>query len=360
MKMSPSNMNAQISRAISLAENIDIVGEFAMKYYVDGVTGNDDNQGTIDKPFKTIRRAVHYAENKARGLNTGAYRDVILEVTPGTYDEHVSIYYNGIERFVIRPPGNEADTVTAKIKIKGMHMQYGGRIVLQNVEVLPSPSMGYSLEVYHSKNLTLHSCIIHGSVNGRSGLLAHETNVRSHGTQYINASVGVGVEGAIYGANGDNFSAVSSNVSGLGAIIDYNKDTAKPPTTLGAGIVSGKVMGGIVIEKDTNANGSWQRFQDGTMICTTARGASMNTHQYQSYQLPVAFVDSFAASVSFGGAADNQTPGGQELNNLFWDNAHFGTVHRIDGDLSKVGYLYRGPIYNVAHTVFITCIGRWK
>src|SRR5699024_1249738 len=68
----------------SLAKIINTTGQ-PINLYVDATNGSDDNEGTQDKPFKTINKAISK-------LPSVSIPSTTINIADGTYDETVHLY----------------------------------------------------------------------------------------------------------------------------------------------------------------------------------------------------------------------------------------------------------------------------
>ncbi|WP_320178127.1 hypothetical protein [Roseovarius pacificus] len=123
--------------------------------------------------------------------------------------------------------------------------------------------------------------------------------------------------------------------------------------------VSEFVRGGIV-ERDSNANGDYVRFADGTQICTHAAPVSYNyvTNLSGFWTFPAAF-----SQIPFYSGAVERTSFVQGV-----ANAGVGDIGTLDaGGLSTTGVMVRinsingntGFADGDGATVLVTAIGRW-
>jgi len=104
---------------------VNVVSPVAVKgayeLYVDSTTGNDENTGSIDKPFKTIAKALTYVE----ALQKMDVKGIIVFLRQGTYFAHETIKLNerhcnanGVP-MIISAYNNEKVVITSSVSIPG-------------------------------------------------------------------------------------------------------------------------------------------------------------------------------------------------------------------------------------------------
>lgn len=123
------------------------------------------------------------------------------------------------------------------------------------------------------------------------------------------------------------------------------------PGLVGTVSQSGGVPTGAIIERGSNANGSYVRFADGTQICTVERLLSTNNNAGTSVTLPAVFIN--ASFVCVGSATTYLTA---SLGGSFVTEAFAGSSSTI---VLKVLQHLVGSTADANQTVRAVAIGSW-
>lgn len=130
-------------------------------------------------------------------------------------------------------------------------------------------------------------------------------------------------------------------------------------------------MGSAVIENGSNANGSWVKWADGTMICeSTIIKNGINVPPDQSiwissqYVPPVAFYGEFGICIVSATASNSEIdfPTSQYIGLTYYDS-HWNIYNTGNcGTHVHAGYAARngGTMNVVSATIKVIAVGRWK
>lgn len=116
----------------------------------------------------------------------------------------------------------------------------------------------------------------------------------------------------------------------------------------------GGIPTGAIIEKDSNANGTYIKFACGTMICTAINTISTGTLAWQPFSLPAVFSEPPCCSLSFGNVAIT----GTDVN--WWDRIQQFSIS--SSWVSSYNVLFRTGTYSTVSGSglgFVTAIGKW-
>ena len=135
------------------------------KIYVSTI-GNDNNIGTLAKPFKTLNAAI-------KNAITRAGKDITIEMRGGTYnlDKTINISSNHflLHSLSIRPYQIEKVTITGSKKVNVQWETYKNGILYASLNVLKSPDQlflnGKSLPMARYPNYDTSARVFHGTAS---------------------------------------------------------------------------------------------------------------------------------------------------------------------------------------------------
>ncbi len=158
-----------------------------LTFYVDGVTGNNTNDGSINEPFANIQQGVDVATSQGGGhviVAPGIYSDVFvnqhgtysqLRVKDGVYVQGAGIDQTIINNLVVfyeTQTGGLQDLTIDAFNQTGMSIYQSGDILLQSIKVV-----GYHWEnVVNNNSKTLFDDVELLSSTGNFGLRIYNTN----------------------------------------------------------------------------------------------------------------------------------------------------------------------------------------
>ena len=206
--MNKEAQNVQLGSAVRTALMGDIGWKDDEKYYVDAVSGNDNNPGTsMDKPFKTIQKAVNVARwvPYTESIDTSRDRRKYIFIFPGQYNEQVlfSGYNISLVGLGQRSNGDygvvinydDAVAATAVIAFSGSGLELSN-LCIQCSQALPIVFLDGVSDACH-----IHDCWIKGNAGKTPtfGICASIKNSLIENNIINGCAVGINV------ANGDWF-----------------------------------------------------------------------------------------------------------------------------------------------------------
>ena len=164
-----------------------------VNYFVDGAFGNDQGDGTINNPFRTIQRAIDAADDSN---NPGANN---ILINPGVYYENLSISDNDLVKLIGRTNdpydveirgGFDFNISNAESEIYTIDIDGGNAVVLANMRVTD----GYEgINAYGLQHLKLYNVVADNNYD--DGLDAEEVYKVSvyHSKLYDNGDDGADI-----------------------------------------------------------------------------------------------------------------------------------------------------------------------
>ncbi|MBN1349028.1 right-handed parallel beta-helix repeat-containing protein [candidate division KSB1 bacterium] len=144
-----------------------ITRTFAAHIYHVSPDGNDQNPGTEDRPFKTIK----YAAEKATAgdtvlVNDGIYREHIIIKNSGTSDtQRIVFKARTPHAAIVDGLGVDVPPFYGLLEIKNANY-----VTIEGFEIMNTPEAG--VRCSNCKNATIRDCLIHNTTNEkRSGLI---------------------------------------------------------------------------------------------------------------------------------------------------------------------------------------------
>ncbi|WP_128894630.1 pyocin knob domain-containing protein [Longirhabdus pacifica] len=109
-----------------------------------------------------------------------------------------------------------------------------------------------------------------------------------------------------------------------------------------------------IVESDSNSNGEYVRFADGTQICSRRVKHDFNSYYTQRWLFPA----SFTSISGLGWGLLGNKVEGQVLDTTYWDNAHktFAGIYKLTHWIT----LSRETLFDAKGYIYLTAIGKWK
>ncbi|WPK10604.1 phage tail protein [Lysinibacillus louembei] len=340
------------------------------KFYVDGATGSDAiGDGTEDKPFKTLKKAMDVLQNKTSA------KGVEIRIKPGVYRENIFLEADVSLRltacdgevFIIHESTsvNDNNNVTMmfwRLRSLYFHQENGGSF---QILIDPKGMNSRALDIRYVPEVAVGSLATVGGVVGAdiSKVVALKTDnsTANISIKFVNSDIVI--------SNGFGSTLVNSGITFTNCNRIINERGAIFSNALGdayigvpvynmnnAGMYLNYVNNGIIIESGENANGRYIKFADGTLICITnnLQCPSVNTQipnsglyrsDSLSWTFPAVFINvaSIAMRVTMGASSSWATIGGQAT-------TAYSASYQI---YSSIPYPANSQVSGIA-------IGRWK
>ncbi|WP_313429705.1 pyocin knob domain-containing protein [Siminovitchia terrae] len=179
----------------------------ALTIYVNGTTGNDNNDGSQTKPLKTINAAINTVPRLSNA-------DVVIEIAAGTYNEEIRLQNYFCNALIFRGTGtvkvqNVVISNSMYVMFQNMELiaildrvfiSHNSIVTLDNVKMVTGDKTQRGIATYRGAFTRLTACEISNKITAIStyeGATVHvaETTGRNNGTVFYSRGSAIHVEG---------------------------------------------------------------------------------------------------------------------------------------------------------------------
>ncbi|WP_107841218.1 phage tail protein [Metasolibacillus meyeri] len=335
-------------------------------YYVDVVNGSDDNDG---KTKATAWKTLYYAGTQLSYKRIVSHTHAItLNVEPGTYSndtlflamiERILVVFNNVKMTTPRAPSEVSYNSNVYINGIGRLTLIGDLEILANSSNLDNSKAYYPFYLEDVRGGYMANTIV---LDGNNINVANTLHSESYGVVAMNSMLDLRINiknmahGVVSGQssvvfpNGATFNNVTRVTAHTGGIISNHASATMPSVRINndSGLYINAVNNGIVVESGNNANGSYIKYANGTLMCyhTLFLGEqTANTLYATQWLLPATFViqPMAFANVRYGSS-----------------NGSFEGVCRVMQNSTASVLVQHRP--NMTQSYYASCfaIGRWK